>query len=114
MFVLRPTKNSTISFQECLGAWVRHCLCFPPSGMASPSSSFESQSLLVSCRLCIRGNMRVKSDPTSGVLFIGSWAVGPPDVPRLFSHGVRTSSSMESAASVFRKIQFDRSVGAHS
>ena len=42
MFVLRARKNSTISLQECLGAWVRHCLCVLPSGMASQSSSSES------------------------------------------------------------------------
>ena len=61
MFVLRARKNSTISFQECLGAWVRHRLCVSPSGMASQSSSSESQSLLVSWRLLIRGNMRSTS-----------------------------------------------------
>ena len=27
-FVLRARKNSTINFQECLGAWVRQCLVF--------------------------------------------------------------------------------------
>jgi len=80
--------------------------------MASHSSSCESQSLLVSWRLLIRGNMRIKSDPSTGVIFIGSWDVGPSVVPRLFSD--RTSSSMESAASAFRKMQFDKSVGAHS
>ena len=31
IFVLRARKKSTISFQECLGAWVRHCLCVSPS-----------------------------------------------------------------------------------
>jgi len=112
MFALRARKHLTISFQECLGAWVRHCVCVSPSRMASQSFSSESQSLLVSWRLLIQGNMRIKSDPSSGVLFIGSWAVGPPAVPRLFI--VRTSLSMKSTASVFRKMQFDRSVGAHS
>ena len=47
MFVLRSRKNSTINFQECLGAWVRQCLFVSPSGMASQSSSSESQSLLI-------------------------------------------------------------------
>ena len=111
MFVLRARKNSTIIFQECLGAWVRHCLCVSPSGMASQSSSSESQSLLVSWRLLIRGNMRNRSGRTSGVSLIGSWAVEPPEVPRLFSD--RTNSSTVSAASVFRNMQSDRSAGAH-
>ena len=63
MFVLRARKNSTINFQEYLGAWVRQCLFVSPSGMASQSSSSESQSLLISWRLLILGKMRTKSDP---------------------------------------------------
>ena len=41
-FVLRARKNSTINFQECLGAWVRQCFVVAPSGMASHSSSVSS------------------------------------------------------------------------
>jgi len=48
IFVFRAVKSSTIRFQDCLGARVRHCLVLPPSGMASQSSSFDSQSLLIS------------------------------------------------------------------
>ena len=49
--VLRARKNSTINFQEHLGAWVRQCLRVSPSGMASQSSWSESQSLLMSWRV---------------------------------------------------------------
>ena len=70
-FVLRARKNSTINFQEYLGAWVRQCLFVSPSGMARLSSSSESQSLLISWRLLILGKMRVKLDPSTGV-FLGS------------------------------------------
>ena len=111
MFVLRARKNSTINFQECLGTWVRQCLCVSPSGMVSQSSSSESQSLLMSWRLLIRGKMRSTSSPSAGVIF-ESWDVGPSVVPRLFND--LTRSSMESVASVFQKIQFDRSIGAHT
>jgi len=38
--------------------------------------------------------------------------VGPSVVPRFFN--ALTKSSIESVASVFRKIQFDKSVGAHA
>ena len=109
--MLRARKNSTINFQECLGTLVRQCLCVSPSGMASQSSSSESQSLLISWRLLILGKMRTKSDPSAGVIF-GSCYVGPSVVPRLFN--ALTKSSMEFATSVFRKMQFDKSVGAHT
>jgi len=46
IFVFTAMKNSTISRQDFLVAWVRHCLVLPPSGMASHSSSSDSQSLL--------------------------------------------------------------------
>ena len=38
--------------------------------------------------------------------------MGPSDVPRFFY--VLTKSSIESVASVFRKMQFDKSIGAHT
>jgi len=110
-FVLRARKNSTINFQECLGTWVRQCLLVSPSGMVSQSSSSESQSLLISWRLLILGKMRVKSDPSAGDI-LGSCEVGPSDVPRFFN--VLTKSSIESVASMFRKMQFDKSIGAHT
>jgi len=109
--VLRARKNSTINFQECLGAWVRQCLVVSPSGMASQSSSSESQSLLISWRVLILGKVRVGSDPSSGVI-LGSCEVGPSDVPS-FSNAL-TKSSIESLASVYRKMQFDKSIGAHA
>jgi len=110
-FVLRARKNSTINFQECLGAWARQCLVDSPSGMASQSSSSESQSLLVSWRVLILGKVRVKSDPSSGVT-LGSCRMGSSSVPR-FPTALATSS-IESVASVFRKMQLDRSIGAHA
>jgi len=75
-FVLRARKNSTINFQECLGAWVRQCLVVSPSWMASQSSSSESQSLLISWRVLIQGKVRVGSDPSSGVI-LGPCEVRP-------------------------------------
>jgi len=109
-FVLRTRKNSTINFQECLGAWVRQCLVVAPSGMASHSSSSESQSLLVSWRVLNLGKVRVRSDPSKGVI-MDSCQVGASDV---FKFPIAlTMSSMESVASVFRIMQFDKSIGAH-
>ena len=55
---LRARKNSTINFQEILGAWVRQCLVVSPSGMASHSSSSESQSLRLSWRVLILRKVR--------------------------------------------------------
>ena len=55
--------------------------------------------------------MRTRSGPTSGVSLIGSCAVELPDVPRLLSD--LTRSSTVSVASVFRKMQSDKSAGAH-
>ena len=42
---------------------------------------------------------------------LGSCRVGSSDVPRFPT--ALTTSSMESVASAFRKMQFDRSIGAH-
>jgi len=61
--VLRARKNSTINFQECLGAWVRQCRVVSPSGMAGQSSSSESKCLLLSWRDLILGKVRVGSGP---------------------------------------------------
>ena len=55
--------------------------------------------------------MRTRSGPASGVSLIGSWAVELPGLPRLFSD--RTGSSAVSVASVYQKMQSDRSAGAH-
>jgi len=108
--VLRARKNLSINFQECLGAWVRQCLVVSPSGMASQSSSSESQSLRLSWRDLILGKIRVWSDPSNGVI-LGSCKVGSSYVPRFPT--ALTTSSIESVASVFRKMQSDRSIGAH-
>ena len=82
-----------------------------PSGMATHSSSSESQSLLVSCRVLILRKVRVRSDPSTGVI-LGSCKVGSSDLPR-FPFAL-TTSSIESVASVFRKMQFHKSIGAHA
>ena len=81
-----------------------------PSGMASHSSSSESQSLRLSWRDLILGKVRVGSVPLTGII-LGSCKVGSSDVPRFPT--ALTTSSMESVASAFQKMQFDRSVGAH-
>ena len=107
-FVLRARKNSTINFQEYLGAWVRQCLAVAPSGMASHSSSSESQSFLMLWRVLILGKVRVRSDPSKSV-DMDSCKVGSSDVPN-FPNAL-TMSSMESVASVFRIMQFDKSLG---
>ena len=109
-FVLRARKNSTINFQECLGTWLRQCLVVAPSGMASHSSSSESQSLLMSWRVLILGKVRVRSDPYKGVI-MGSCKVGSSDVPK-FPIAL-TTSSIESVGSVFRIMQLDKSIGVH-
>jgi len=49
--------------------------------MASQSSSSESQSLLMSWRVLYLGKVRVRSDPSTGVI-LGSCTVGSSDVPR--------------------------------
>ena len=82
-----------------------------PSGMVSQSFSSESQSLLMSWRVLILGKVRVRSDPSTGVI-LGSCKVGSSDVPR-FPISL-TTSSIESVASVFQKMQFDKSIGAHA
>jgi len=82
-----------------------------PSGMASHSSSSESQSLLVLWRVLILGKVRVRSDLSTGDI-LGSYKVGFSDVPR-FPIAL-TTSSIESVASVFRKMQFDKSIGVHA
>ena len=79
MFVLRARK--TIKFQECRGALVRQCLVVAPSGMANHSSSSENQSLLVSWRVLILGQVLVRSDPSTGVI-LGSCKLGSSDVLR--------------------------------
>ena len=107
---LRAIKNSTINFQESLGAWVRQCLVVSPSGMASHSSSSESQSLRLSWRVLILGKVRSKLVSMVGNI-LGSCRVGSYDVPRFPT--ALTTSSMESVVSAFRKMQFDRSTGAH-
>jgi len=89
---------------------VRQCLVVSPSGMASQSSSSESQSLRMSWRDLILGKVRVGSDPSTGVI-LGSCKVGSSDVSRFPT--ALTTTSIESVASVFRKMQFDRSIGAH-
>jgi len=82
-----------------------------PSGMASHSSSSESQSLLVSWRVLILGKVRVRSDQSTGVI-LGSCKVGSSDVPN-FPISL-TTSSIESVASLFRNMQFDKSIGVHA
>jgi len=82
-----------------------------PSGMASHSSSSESQSLLLLWRVLILVKVRVRSDPSTGVI-LGSCNVGSSDVSR-FPIAL-TTSSIESVAYVFRKMQFDKSIGAHA
>ena len=89
---------------------MRQCRVVSPSGMASQSSSSESQSLRLSWRDLILGKVRVGSGPLTGII-LGSCKVGSSDVPRFPT--ALTTSSMESVASVFRKMQFDRSIGAH-
>jgi len=107
---LRARKNSTINFQEILGAWVRQCLVVSPSGMASHSSSSESQSLRLSWRVLILGKVRNGLVSLAGDIS-GSCRVGSPDVPRFPT--AHTTSSMESVAFVFREMQLDRSMGVH-
>ena len=80
------------------------------SGMASHSSASESQSLLVSWRVLILGKVRVRSDPSTGDI-VGSCKVGSSAVPRFPI--AFTTSSIGSVASVFRKMQFDKSIGVH-
>jgi len=82
-----------------------------PSGMASDSSSSESQSFLMSWRVLILGKVRVRSDPSKSVV-IESCKVGSSVVPN-FPNAL-TMSSMESVASVFRIMQFDKSLGFHA
>jgi len=79
--------------------------------MASQSSSSESQSLLISWRVLILGKVCARSDPSTGVI-LGSCKVGSSDVSRFPT--ALTTSSIESVASVFRKMQFDRFIGAHA
>jgi len=67
--------------------------------------------LLLSWRVLILGKVRVRSDPSTGVI-LGSCKVGSSDVPR-FPIAL-TTSSIESVASVFRKMQFDKSIGVHA
>ena len=74
-------------------------------------SSSESQSLLISWRVLILGKVRVRSDPSSGVI-LGSCRVDSSDEPRFPT--ALTTSSIESVASLFQKMQFDRSIGAHA
>ena len=107
---LRARKNSTINFQEILGAWVRQCLVVSPSGMASHRSSSESKSLRLSWRDLILGKVRVESVPLTGII-LGSCKVGSYGVPRFPT--ALTTSSIEPVVSAFRKMQFDRSIGAH-
>jgi len=108
---VKGQEEFNINFQECLGAWVRHCLVVAPSGMASHSSSSESQSFLMSWRVLIQKKVRVRSDPSTSVV-MKSCKVGSSDVPK-FPNAL-TMSSMESVASVFRIIQFDKSLGVHT
>jgi len=108
-FVFSAKNDSTVSFQEFLRALLKQCLFISPSGMANQSSSSEGQSLRVSWRVVIRGNMRVCPDPVSDVFSVGACLVGSPEVPRLLSF--RTRSSSVSVASAFQKIHLDRSVG---
>jgi len=77
--------------------------------MASQSSSSDSQSLRVSWRLLIRGNVRTRPGAGLRVSLMGSWTVELPKVPRLFSD--LTRSSTVSMASVFLKMQSDKSAG---
>ena len=79
--------------------------------MASQSSSSESQSLRLSWRDLILGKVRDGSVPIAGNI-LGSCRVGSSDVPRFPT--ALTTSSIESVASVFRKMQFDKSNGAHA
>jgi len=64
----------------------------------------------VSWRVLILGKVRVRSDPSNGDIFV-AWKVVSSDVPR-FPIAL-TMSSIESVASVFRKMQFDKSIGVH-
>jgi len=65
----------------------------------------------VSWRVLILGKVRVRSDPSTSVI-LGSCKVGSSDMPR-FPIAL-TTSSIESVASAFRKMQFDKSIGAHA
>jgi len=112
LFVFRAVKNSTISFQDCLGALVRHCLVFPPSGIASHSSYSNSQSLLISWRVLIQGNMCMCLVLVSSISSVGALCLESPKLPRLLSFCKRSSSL--SVASAFRKIHSDRSAGDQS
>ena len=89
---------------------MRQCLVVAPSGMTSHSFSSESQSLLVLWRVLILGKVRVRSDPSKSVI-MDSCKVGSSDVPKCPI--ALTTSSMESVASLFRIMQFDKSIGTH-
>ena len=56
------------------------------------------------------GKVRFGSNPSKGVV-LESGIVGSSDVPNL--PNALTMSSMESVASAFRIMQFDRSLGFH-
>ena len=90
---------------------MRQCLVVSPSGMASHSSSSESQSLRLSWRVLIRGKVRVRLLSWAGD-GPGACRVGSPDEPRFPT--ALTTSSMESVASVFLEMQLDRSMGVHT
>ena len=57
------------------------------------------------------GKVRFGSNPSKGVV-LESGIVGSSDVPNL--PNALTMSSMESVASVFRIMQFDKSLGIHA
>ena len=64
----------------------------------------------MSWRVLILGKVRVRSDPSKGVI-TDSCKVRSSDVPK-FPIAL-TMSSMESVASVVQIMQFDKSLGAH-
>ena len=107
--MLKARKNSIINFQECIGAWVRQFRVVSPSGMASHNPRLRAN--LFGCRGGFSFWERcVGSGPLSGVV-LGSCKVGSSDVLRFPT--ALTTSSIESVASAFRKMQFDRSIMVH-
>ena len=109
--VWRARKNSTINFQECLGASVRQCIRVSPSGMAS--QSFRLRASLVWCRGGFSFWEKYVSGQVHLLMFFWNLARWVPLVCPYFFTAL-TTSSIESVASVFRKMQFDKSVWAHA
>jgi len=77
----------------------------------SPPRGGELLWIYVVYKVLILGKVRVRSYPSPGNI-LGSCKVGSSDVPRFLT--ALTTSSIESVASVFRKIQCDKSIGPHA